>query len=120
MLRTVVLMSMIYDLLLGAVLLGAPDAAARALGVLPISPPLFANLTGLFALSAGLCYGFPLKYPARWKSLLWILGPVLKGGGALLFLADHFLRRSPPVFLLFCVIDGALALWTYIALRRSS
>jgi hypothetical protein len=120
MIRTVVLVSMIYDLLLGAVLLAAPDAAARAFGVPQISPPIMANLTGWFALSAGFCYLLPLKDPVRWRSLLWILGPVLKGGGALLFLADYFLHHSPTVFLLVCAIDGALALWTWIVLRRSS
>ena len=120
MLKAVALVSMVYDLCLGIGLLAAPGAVAGAFGVPPVSPPLFANLTGLFALSTGLCYTLILKDPARWKSLLWILGPVLKGGGALLFLADHFLRHSPPVFLIFCAIDGALALWTLFAIRRSS
>ena len=119
MLRTVALMSMIYDVLLGVVFLAAPDAAARAFGIPPVTPPLIPNLTGLFALGVGLCYILPLKDPARWRSLLWILGPILKGGGALLFLADHLFRHSPSSFLLFCGTDGILAAWTWIALRRT-
>jgi len=114
------LVSLIYDLLLGLPLLAVPDTVARVFGVLPVSPPLFANLTGLFAASTALCCIFPLKDPEHWRGLLWILGPVLKGGGALLFLADHFLRHSPTVFLVFAAGDGALALWTWVILRRTS
>jgi hypothetical protein len=120
MLKAAALVSMIYDLCLGIGLLASPAGMAGVFGVPPVSPPLFANLTGLFALSTGLCYLLPLKDPVRWKNLLWILGPLLKGGGALLFLADHWLRHSPASFLIFCALDGALALWTFIALRRLS
>jgi len=40
----------------------------------------------------------------EWVELL--SGPILKGGGCLLFLADHFIRRSPGAFLAFGVLDG--------------
>jgi hypothetical protein len=43
---------------------------------------------------------------------------VLKGAGATAFLLDHFLRGSPTSFLLFAACDGALALWTVVALTR--
>ncbi len=48
------------------------------------------------------------------------MGPLLKGGGSLLFVADHFLRGSPDAFLLFALTDGTLALWTLWALRRAT
>ena len=118
-LRAVAIISMIYDLLLGVLLLAAPDAAARAFGSAPVQPPLFANLTGLFALSIALCYGFVLRDIAFRRDLLWVLGPLLKGGGALLFVADHFMRGSPSAFLLFAFTDAALALWTWLAIRSS-
>ena len=44
------------------------------------------------------------------------MGPLLKGAGALAFVADHVLRHSPPAFLLFAASDGALALLTLWAL----
>ncbi len=47
------------------------------------------------------------------------MGPLLKGGGSLLFVADHVLRGSPDVFLLFALTDGTLAVWTLWALRRA-
>jgi len=58
----------------------------------------------LFALSVAACYWLPWRDPSRWSPLLWILGPLLKGGGAILFIADHFLRHSLPPFC--CSPDG--------------
>ena len=43
---------------------------------------------------------------------LWVMGPLLKGVGALAFVLDHIVRGSPRSFLLFAASDGALALWT--------
>ena len=37
------------------------------------------------------------------------MGPFLKGLGAVLFVADHFLRGSPDSFLVFAPCDGLLA-----------
>jgi len=119
MLRFLVLVSMIYDFLLGAALLTASGAMARTFGAAPPAPPILADLLGLFAFSVGLCYLLPLRNPVRWRPLLWILGPVLKGGGCLLFLVDHVARRSPDAFLAFGVLDGLLALWTAWVLWRT-
>ena len=111
-LRAIALVSGIYDLSLGAGLLLAPGAMASLFGIPPPSPPLLADLLGLFALSVAACYWLPWRDPSRWSPLLWILGPLLKGGGAILFIADHFLRHSPSAFLLFALTDGMLAAWT--------
>ena len=43
---------------------------------------------------------------------------MLKGAGAVLFVADYLLRGSPASFLLFAAADGALALVTLWALLR--
>jgi len=50
---------------------------------------------------------------------LWVMGPLLKGAGALAFILDHFMRGSPRSFLLFAASYGALALWTFWALVTS-
>jgi hypothetical protein len=47
------------------------------------------------------------------------MGPLLKGCGAILFVADHLLRGSPSSYLLFAAGDGTLALVTLWALLRS-
>lgn len=44
------------------------------------------------------------------------MGPLLKGGGVVIFLRDAIVRYSPASFLLFAVGDGLLALWTLVAL----
>jgi hypothetical protein len=118
-LRAVALVSLLYDAVLAAGLLLAPGPMAAAFGAAPPSPPLFGDLLGLFALTVAASYALPLRDPVRYAPLLWVLGPLLKGGGALLFVLDHFLRHSPAAFLLFAATDGALALWTGLALRRS-
>jgi hypothetical protein len=45
---------------------------------------------------------------------------MLKGAGAVTFLADYFLRGSPRSFLLFAASDGLLAAVTLYALLTSS
>jgi len=47
---------------------------------------------------------------------LWVMGPMLKGAGALAFVIDHYVRQSPRSFLLFALSDGTLALLTWWAL----
>jgi hypothetical protein len=49
---------------------------------------------------------------------MWVMGPLLKGAGAALFIIDYLLRGSPASFLLFAASDGALALLTLYALAR--
>ena len=49
---------------------------------------------------------------------MWIMGPMLKGAGAIAFLLDYVFRGSPASFLLFAASDGALALLTLWALLR--
>ena len=118
LLRFVALLSGVYDLLLGGALLFALDETVRLLGVPPPRFPINANLNGLFALAVGAGYFAILRAPERGRFYLWIMGPFLKGGGAVLFVLDFVLRGSPPVFLLFAVSDGALASLTAFALTR--
>ena len=44
------------------------------------------------------------------------MGPLLKGGGALVFILDYIFRHSPASFLVFAASDGALALITLAVL----
>jgi len=64
-------------------------------------------------------YYLPWKDPERHRGYLWVMGPFLKGGGALAFVVDYLVRGSPPSFLLFAVSDGTLAAITLYALVRS-
>jgi hypothetical protein len=121
MLRPVAAISGIYDAAVGLFLLLAADRFAALFGVPPAHPPIFADLNGLFLLAVGIGYYFPYRDPigARWY--MWVMGPLLKYGGAAAFLLDYFLRgHSPASFLLFAASDGALATATLIALRRDA
>ena len=120
MLRPIAAISGFYDAAIGLFLLVAADRFAALFGVAAPQPPIFADLNGLFLVAVGAGYYFPYRDPGGARWYLWIMGPVLKGGGAAAFLLDYFLRgHSPASFLLFALSDGALALWTLLALVAS-
>jgi hypothetical protein len=111
-------LSGLYDGVVGAFLLLAADRLASLFGVPPASPPIFSDLNGLFLLAVGAGYYLPWRDPVRYRGYLWVMGPVLKGAGALLFLLHYTFGDSPASFLLFAFTDGALALLTLWALVR--
>jgi hypothetical protein len=110
----------LYDGVVGALLLCAPAWLAGAFGVPAASPRIFSDLNGLFLLAVGGGYYLPWRDPARYRGYLWVMGPLLKGAGAVTFLVDYFLRGSPRSFLLFAASDGLLAAVTLYALMASS
>lgn len=120
LLRPIAAISGIYDAAVGLFLLLAADRMAAMFGVAPARPPIFSDLNGLFLLAVGIGYYWPWRDPrgARWY--LWVMGPGLKGAGALAFLLDYFVRaHSPASFLLFAASDATLAVLTLIALMAA-
>ena len=109
----------LYDGAVGLFLLLAADRLASLFGVAPAQPPIFSDLNGLFLVAVGIGYYFPYRDPAGARWYLWVMGPLLKGAGAALFLTDYVVRHSPASFLLFAASDGALAVLTLIALLGS-
>ena len=84
------------------------------------NPPIHADLNGIFLLSVAAGYLIPYRDPDSrgGRAYMWVMGPMLKGTGACVFLIDHFVRQSPPSFLMFAMSDGALALVTLWVLFR--
>jgi len=82
------------------------------------SPPIHADLNGIFLLAVAAGYLIPYRDPdgSGGRAYLWTMGPLLKGAGAAAFVLDYFLRGSPASFLLFAASDGTLALLTLWAL----
>lgn len=115
---TVAAISGLYDFIVGALLLLASDALASAFGVPSATPKIFSDLNALFLISIGIGYYLPWREPDRYRGYMWVMGPVLKGAGAILFVLDYLFRGSPPSFLLFAASDGTLALLTWYALTR--
>jgi hypothetical protein len=116
LLTVVAAISGLYDGVVGAFLLLGPGRLAALFGVPAATPRIFSDLNGLFLLAVGAGYYLPWRDPPRYRAYLWIMGPMLKGAGAALFVADYFVRHSPRSFLLFAASDGALALATLWAL----
>ena len=120
--RTIAAVSGVYDGFVGVVMLAGRPLLAQIFGVaLPI-PPIHADLNGIFLLSIAAGYLIPYREPASsgGRAYLWIMGPLLKGTGAVLFVLDYLVRQSPPSFLLFAFSDGTIALLTLAALLTSS
>jgi hypothetical protein len=109
----------IYDIALGLALLAARGLLQAAFELPPPAPPVHADLNGIFLLAVGVGYLLPVRRPDLYRGYLWVMGPLLKGAGSVLLLADHWLRGSPAAFLLFALTDGTLALWTLWALVRT-
>ncbi len=119
LLSAVVLASAAYDLLLGGALLFALGDVQQLLGLGEPLFPINANLNGLFAMAIGVGYLAVLRDPWKHRWYLWIMGPFLKGAGALLLALDFLLRGSPPIFLLFASADAGLAAATVFILLRA-
>ena len=116
---SVAAISGLYDFVVGAFLLLAPGVLASLFGVSMATPRIFSDLNALFLLTIGLGYYFPWREPERYRGYMWVMGAVLKGAGATVFVLDYLLRGSPASFLLFAASDGALALLTLYALLAS-
>jgi hypothetical protein len=119
-LSVVARISLVYDLAVGIVMLAATDLLARIFGVPLPTPILFAKLLGIFLICVGLGYAPSARDPYQYRGYLWIFGPVLKGAGAIAFIADYVINHSPRAFLLFAATDGTLALLTLWGLLNLS
>lgn len=115
-LSLVAAISGLYDTVVGALLLFAPDLLASWFGVPPANPRIFSDLNAIFLIAIGAGYYLPWREPDRYRGYMWVMGPLLKGAGAAAFILDYLYRGSPPMFLLFAASDGALALVTLAVL----
>ena len=119
--RFISIVSCVYDLSIGVVLLAGREWLARAFGVGSPQPPIFVELNAVFLMAVGVGYLLPYVHPERYRGYLWVMGPLLKGGGAAAFVADHYAHASPRTFLLFALSDAIVALltlWALLATRN--
>lgn len=117
--RTIALVSGIYDLVVGLTLFLFRDLLQTWFGVPAAAPPIHVDLNAIFVTAIGIGYWLPYRDPDRYRGYMWVMGPLLKGAGAAAFLLDYALRGSPGSFLLFAASDGTLALVTLVGLVRT-
>jgi len=120
--QIVAAVSLFYDAMVGVVMLVGRPFLSQLFDVPLPAPPIHADLNGVFLLSIAAGYLIPYRNPesSAGRAYLWVMGPLLKGAGALTFVLDYVFRHSPRSFLLFAVSDGALALITLGVLVTSS
>lgn len=120
--RAIAAVSGIYDAVVGVTMLAGRPLLAQVFGVALPEPPIHADLNGIFLLAVAAGYLIPYREPDSQggRAYLWVMGPLLKGAGALTFILDHLVRHSPAAFLLFAVSDGTLALLTLWALMANT
>ncbi len=119
-LAVVAAVSGIYDVALGLALLFGRGLLQTLFSVPAPTPPIHADLNGLFLLAIGIGYVLAWRQPDRYRGYLWVMGPFLKGVGSLAFVVDHVLRGSPAAFLAFALTDGTLAVVTLWALAKTA
>jgi len=121
-LQIVAAVSFVYDALVGVMMLTGRPLLAQLFGVPLPQPPIHADLNGIFLLAVAAGYIIPYREPASTggRLYMWVMGPLLKGGGALVFILDYVLRHSPASFLLFAVSDGTMAALTLWALATTT
>ena len=119
-LKAIAGVSFFYDVGVGLFLSFGRGLLVDWFGVAPPQPPIHADLNAVFVTIVGLGYVLPYRDPDRYRAYLWLMGPLLKGIGALVFVLDYAVRGSPRSFLLFAVSDGVLALITLIALVQTT
>jgi hypothetical protein len=114
--------SAIYDGLVAVMMVAGRPLMAQIFNVALPQPPIHADLNGVFLLAVAAGYLIPYREPDSFggRTYLWVMGPMLKGIGALTFVADYFVRHSPASFLLFAISDGAMALLTLWALTTDA
>jgi len=114
--------SAIYDGLVAVMMVAGRPLMAQIFNVPLPQPPIHADLNGLFLFAVAVGYAIPYREPDSFggRTYLWVMGPLLKGVGALTFIADYFVRHSPASFLLFAVSDGVMALLTLWALTTDA
>jgi hypothetical protein len=118
--RFVAAVSGIYDGAVGILMLTARPLFAHLFNTPPAAESIHAELNGLFLLAVAAGYAIPFRDPLRGRAYLWLMGPFLKGAGALTFVLEHVVRHSPRSFLAFAASDAAFALLTLWALITTS
>ena len=98
-LRLVAAVSGVYDASVGVVMLAGRPLLAQLFHVSLPTPPIHADLNGIFLLSIACGYLIPYREPqsAGGRAYLWIMGPGLKGAGAAAFLLDYVDPAFPAV-----------------------
>jgi hypothetical protein len=117
--RTIALVSAVYDVAVGLTLFFFRDLLQIWFGVPAAVPPIHVDLNAIFVTAIGIGYLLPYRDPDRYRGYLWLMGPGLKGAGAAAFLLDYAVRGSPASFLVFAAGDGSLAIVTLVGLLRS-
>jgi hypothetical protein len=118
--RTVALISLVYDVSAGLALLLAPGLLPSVFGVPVPEPRFFGQLNGLFLLMVGVGYLLPYREPVRARMYMWIFGVGLKTAGAIVFVMAPGDPGAPRALWVFAAGDAVMAALSMAALRSKT
>jgi hypothetical protein len=103
-----------YLVILGSILIGSPNTMLSLVGLAPTSEP-WIHVLGIAVMGMGMLF----MASARAQETAFIRATIWVRVFALIaFTALVLFRVAPPVVVLFGLVDGAAAAWTYVALRQ--
>ena len=105
----------IYLLVLGGILIGSPNTLLQLLG-LPATTEPWIHVVGVPVMAIGMLdvSGARAEQTAFLRATVWVRLFVLVA-----FVAFALFNIAPPILIVFGLVDGAGALWTYLALRKT-
>jgi len=105
----------IYLLVVGGVLIGAPNTLLALLQLPPTNEP-WAHVLGVAVMGMGMLHvaSARAELVPFFRATVWVRVFVLVSFGVL-----AALQIVPPIVIAFGLIDAGCALWTYLALREA-
>lgn len=113
------LVGAVVDLGFGIAILAAAEALAPLMRVTLSTPRVYMDLNGLFLCALGLIYVLIWRQPRRLVSVA-AAATLLRFAGCALFFASVAVGRAEPTFALIGTLDGGLAVWHWLILKRTS
>jgi hypothetical protein len=105
-----------YLLLLGVVLVVAPNLVLAGLGV-PATDEVSIRIVGVLATVLGIYYSMAARSELR---PFFIASVPVRMSVLFIFVAFVLLKFAPPILILFGLVDFLGSVWTWIALRQES
>lgn len=105
-----------YLLLLGVVLVVAPNLVLTSLGM-PATDEVWIRIVGVLATVLGIYYSMAARSELR---PFFIASVPVRMSVLFIFVAFVLLKFAPPILIVFGLVDFLGSIWTWVALRQET